>query len=170
MTRRDVALQVDRDHGVPLLLGQVEAHGIAEDAGVVHEDVEAPVLIDRLVHEAFGPGPARDVVVVRDGHTTGVHDLVDHRVAVGIEVVHEHACALGREQSRVAASDAAPGAGDDRDLAVEHAHARRVSYDADVRCNRGAGACRSGRGEDDDLAREDQARIAGAQRRRGSHP
>ena len=41
---REVALQVDADDGVPVLLGHVEAHGVAEDAGVVHEDVEAAAL------------------------------------------------------------------------------------------------------------------------------
>ena len=41
---------------------------------------------------------------------------------VGVEVVHDDAGALGREQAGVTGADAAARAGDDRGLAVEDAH------------------------------------------------
>ena len=59
-------------------------------------------------------------------------DLVDHLLRrcdvgarathVAAEVVHDDRRALVREQERVGATDAAPRAGDDRDLAVEATH------------------------------------------------
>ena len=77
-------------------------------------------------------GPARAVVVVRDGLAAGGRDLVDdllRRGAVGAlagartaEVVHDDLRALAREEQRLGAPDAASRAGDDRDLAVEESH------------------------------------------------
>ena len=43
---REVALEVDGDDLVPLLLAHVEDHAVAEDAGVVDEDVDAAELVD----------------------------------------------------------------------------------------------------------------------------
>ena len=47
----EVALEVHLDHGVPLLLGDVEAHRVAQEARVVHDDVELPVLGNGLFDE-----------------------------------------------------------------------------------------------------------------------
>jgi len=38
----EVSLEVDGDDGVPLFFAHVEDHAVAEDAGVVDEDVERP--------------------------------------------------------------------------------------------------------------------------------
>ena len=80
----------------------------------------------------LGARPRRDAVVVRDGAAARRGDLVDDllrgrrvgAVAVGAaaEVVDDDRRAFGREQQRVTAADAAPRAGDDRDLAVEQTH------------------------------------------------
>ena len=43
-------------------------------------------------------------------------------LGLAAEVVHDDRRALGREQQRLGPADAAPGAGDDRDLAVELTH------------------------------------------------
>ena len=153
------------DHRVPLGLGDVEAHRVAEDAGVVDEDVEAA---ERrrppAATSALGAGPRRDVVVVRDGGAAARRDdLVDDRARrVGVEVVDDDARALGGEQPRVAASDAATRAGDDRDLAVEHSHARRVSPDAASGATRSTRQCAGSATISPGI---DEARIARAQRR-----
>ena len=127
-----MALQVDVDDRVPLGLVHVEAHLVAEDARVVDEHVEAAERVDGLLHHALGARPGRDAVVVRLGAAARRDDLVDDllrgrrvgAVAAGAaaEVVDDDRGALGREQQRVTAADAAPGAGDDRDLAVEQTH------------------------------------------------
>ena len=46
LDRREVALEVDGEDLVPLLLAHVEDHAVAQDAGVVDEDVDAAELVD----------------------------------------------------------------------------------------------------------------------------
>ena len=125
-------LEVDVDHRVPLGLVHVEAHLVAQDAGVVDEDVEPAEGVDGLADHALGAVPRRDAVAVGFGPATRGDDLVDdllRRCRVGpfaaraaAEVVHHHRRTFGREQQRVPAADAAPRAGDDRNLAVEEPH------------------------------------------------
>ena len=49
---------------VPLFFGHREEHAVAEDPGVVDEDVQAAERVDRLLHEAGGAVPRADVVGV----------------------------------------------------------------------------------------------------------
>ena len=132
--RREVALEVDVDDRVPLVLGHVEAHLVAEDAGVVDEHVEPTEGLDRLVDERLGAGPVAAVVVVGDGLAAGVGDLVDDLLrralcprprpsAAPPRSLTTTAAPSAREQQRLLATDAASRAGDDRDLAVEQTHA-----------------------------------------------
>ena len=128
-----MTLEVDADDRIPLLLGHVEAHLVAQDPRVVDEDVETTKPFDGLIDETFGAVPARAVVEVggRDAAVAGdlINDLL-RRGLVGAfaarrpaQVVHHHLRAFRREQQRLAATDPAPGARDDRDLAVEQTHA-----------------------------------------------
>ena len=129
----EMALEVDVDHDVPLVLGHREAHPVAEDAGVVHQHVHAAERVDGLRDQMLGAGPRGDVVEVGHRLATGLGDLVDHlrrRRFVGTltrgrpaQVVHHDLGALGRQQQRLGATDAAARARDDRDLAVEQPHA-----------------------------------------------
>ncbi len=77
LRRREVALEVDGDDGVPLLLGHVHEHPVAEDPGVVDEDVEAAELVDRLLDHATGAREVGDVLAVRDRLAAGGADLLD---------------------------------------------------------------------------------------------
>jgi hypothetical protein len=127
-----VALEVDGDHGVPLVLGHVHEHPVAEDPRVVDEDVEAPVALDRAADHMLGSVVVRDVVVARDRLPARGDDLVDdalrgRRVGAlaaerAAEVVDDDLRARARKGERVLAADAAPGPGDDCDLAVERRH------------------------------------------------
>jgi hypothetical protein len=123
-----VALQVHGDHGVPLLLGHVDEHTVAQDAGVVHEDVEVAERLDGGVDQALAAFPVGHVVAVGDGlaaHALDLgHDLLGRREtatrAVGgaPEVVHDDLGALGGEEEGVLTADAAPRPRDDGDPAV----------------------------------------------------
>ena len=57
--RAEVALQVHVDHGVPLGLGHVDDHAVAQDAGVVHEHVQVAEGVDGLVARGVGRRPSR---------------------------------------------------------------------------------------------------------------
>ena len=125
---REVALQVDADHRVPLVLAGGEHHAVAEEAGVVDQHVEPAERVDRGVHEPARAVPVGDVVGVGDGVAAGGHDLVDEElrgalvgagaVARDAEIVHDDPGTFTRERQRVLAADAARGAGDDDDPAV----------------------------------------------------
>ena len=65
--RGEVALEVHAHDVVPLRLGHVDEHAVAQDAGVVDEDVEVAERVDRRVDEPLGALPVGDVVAVGDG-------------------------------------------------------------------------------------------------------
>jgi len=127
-----VALEVNRDDRVPLCLRHVHEHAVAQDAGVVDQDVEVAERLHGHVDHALGALPVGDVVVVRDrlaAHGLDlVHDLLCRRGVVAravvgaAEVVHHDLCALRGEEQRVLAADAAPCAGDDRDASLQFSH------------------------------------------------
>ena len=147
-----MTLQVHLDDRVEFLLGHVEAHLVAEDPGVADEHVEATEGLDRLVDHPLGAAPARAVVVVRGRVATGRLDLVDDllcRRLVGpltcsraAEVVHDDLRALLREEQRLGAPDAAAGAGDHGDLAVEETHREQPPEMVDSSSSRLPGARR----------------------------
>ena len=64
--RREVPLQVDADHRVPLVLLHVHEHPVAQNSGVVDEDVQPPERFDRLVDEPFCPREVGHVLAVGD--------------------------------------------------------------------------------------------------------
>jgi len=72
-----VAFEVDGDDRVPLFLGHVHEHPVAEDPGVVDEDVEAAELVERLLHEPLRAGEVGDVLAVRRRFAAGGADLLD---------------------------------------------------------------------------------------------
>ena len=126
--RGEGALEVHLDHRVPLRLAHVGEHAVAQDAGVVDEDVEAAEGVDGGLHEALGAVPVADVVGVGDGLAAhGLH-LVDHLlgragvVALAVhraaEVVDHDLGAVVGEEERVLAADPPPGARDDRDATL----------------------------------------------------
>ena len=64
---REAALQVRVDDAVPLLLGHVEDHAVAQDARVVHHDVDAAEVIERGLDDALPALHGGDRIVVGDG-------------------------------------------------------------------------------------------------------
>ena len=136
MQRDEVALQVDVDDRVPLRLGHVGDHPVAEDARVVDEHVQLAERVDRGLDQALAALPVGAAVGVR--HRLAAHrlDLLDHLLRgtrVGprpvlrtAEVVDHDLGALTREEERVLAPDPATGAGDDRDSPFQCAHCREL--------------------------------------------
>ena len=101
---------------VPLGLGHVDDHAVAQDARVVHQHVQIAERVDRLLHEPLRAVPVGDVLAVDDGLAAERLDLLDdlHRrarvaalaVHVAAEVVDDDLRALAREQQRVLAARA----------------------------------------------------------------
>jgi hypothetical protein len=112
-----------------LLRGHVRQHAVAQDPGVVHEDVQVAECLDRLVDHPSGTVEVGDVVVVGDGLAAGRLDLVDDLLGgcgVGTGAVPAAAAvgdddlrAIRGEQQRVLAADPAASACDYGDAVLE---------------------------------------------------
>ncbi len=72
-----MSLEVDGDDGVELLFAGVGEHPVADDAGVVDQDVEPAEGVDGGLDQSFGLRPVGDVGAAGDGFATGGGDLVD---------------------------------------------------------------------------------------------
>ena len=128
----EVPSQVHPHDGVPLLVGHVDQHAVAEDAGVVHEHVQVAEGVDGRLHEPARPLPVGHVVAVGDRFPARGpdlrHDLLGRgRVAAGpvgaaAEVVDHDLCTLGREQQGVFPPHSASRAGDDGDATFQSTH------------------------------------------------
>jgi len=134
---RDVerAVQVHVDHRAPFLDGHVEEEAVAQDSCVVHHHIELLKRIHGTLHDAIRRFPLGDAVGACHGLAARGADLVRHlfrRAGVaalavdrGADVVHHDRGARGAERQREIAADAAPGAGDERDLALEELQSRK---------------------------------------------
>ncbi len=139
MRRAERALEVHAHDRVEVVLGHVEDHGVADDPGVVHQDVERAERLDRGVDHLPGRVEVGDVAVV--GNRVAAPLLDELHDGVGIllagavapnraaEVVdHDLGAVLGQFE-RVAAPDAVRRTGDDGDLPVEQSHASDATSD-----------------------------------------
>src|SRR5712692_7006533 len=114
------AVQVDADHGVPAVDGNILGLRPEGRAGVVHHDVEPAPVLDGLLDHGLHLLLLADI----NGHREGAPAQVAHGLGDGLEVL-ELARAQGdvgaraRELDRDGLADAGAAAGDDRGLAVE---------------------------------------------------
>ena len=125
--------QVHVDDSVPFFLGHVDEHPVAQDAGVVDENVEIAERLDRTVDQTLRTLPVSDVIAVDDRLATERLDLFDDMLCRGqiragtvvgpTQIVDDETSPLAREQQRVLTPDATACAGDDCDSAVERSHA-----------------------------------------------
>ncbi len=123
MRGSESALQVHVDHGIPVGLLHVEDHAVAEDAGVVDEDVEPAELVDGLFDHPSGLVEVGDIGPVDDRFAAGRADLVDdapgrshiatRSVDITPEIVDDDLGAPGSQQQSVLAPDTPPRSGDD---------------------------------------------------------
>ena len=117
--------EVDPDHVVPLRVGHVHEHPVAQDAGVVDEDVDPAVLLDRCGDQPLGAGLVGHVVTVEESTSSERSHLVRHllgrpdrragSVGLGTEVVDDHVGAVPGELEGMCPPDAPTRTGDDHD-------------------------------------------------------
>ncbi len=133
LARDPGATQVDLQHCVEVLDAHVEDRVVTDDARVVDEDVEAAELIDGLRDHLACLVIVGHVRVVGCRLAAAGLDDVDGQVRVATrslardrpaQIVHDHGRAVLRQLQSVTAADAVPRSGDDRNLAVQHAHVR----------------------------------------------
>ena len=117
---------------VPVFLGHVEAHAWPGDAGVVHQDVETPEVVERGGDQPAPGLPLGDVTGVGDRVTARGPDLLGHDLRGSAsppsptseppKSLTTTPRALGREAVRLGPPDAPSAAGDDGHFAVECSH------------------------------------------------
>jgi hypothetical protein len=117
--QQEVPAQVDPDHQVPLLVGHVEQHPVAQHPGVVHHDVQPAELLGGGGEQRVRGGSLGHVTRDEDGFTARRLDLVDHPGGVRGHVVHHDIGARPGERESFGSAEPRPRAGDDGDLPVE---------------------------------------------------
>lgn len=110
---------------IPVEIGHVLERDVAEDAGIVDEDVDAAEALDGGINDLVA---VLDAVVVGNGLAAGLSDLVDDHVRglcgaalAGVraaQVVNDDIGAPGREEYSVCLAQATAGTGDHDGLAV----------------------------------------------------
>ena len=122
-----VALEVDADHGVPVVLAEVPDHAFAQYPGAVDDDVDPAEGFRALADDGAGRCVVIDGLQGGKGAPAAGLDLPDHlvgrRLLCGFTAAAEsgvgdhHGGALGGKFEGDGAADAAAGAGDDGGLA-----------------------------------------------------
>ena len=116
----EAAAQMDVEHRVEVLRCELLDVGVAHEAGVVDERVEAAEAIERRGHDRLGAGGRRDRLVARERAAARGLDLAGHGARVlAREVVHDHRRAAARKLDGVGAAEPAARAGDHGHLPVE---------------------------------------------------
>ena len=117
---------MDVEHVLPVGVAHPVEDRVAQDAGIVDQDVDAAEGVERGLHDRFGVLRLGDRERRGDRLAAGLLDLVHHllrRAGVGAgalqaraDVAGDHPRALLRQAERDAAPDPARGAGDDGDF------------------------------------------------------
>ena len=123
---RESALEVDRNHIVPLLFGHVENHAVPENSGTGDHNVQSTKIIHGGLNDLLATFHAGDRLLTGDGNTAGLLYLGDHLIGHGIvdagavnvdARVHDHHLGpLCRHHHSHAAADPPAGAGYDGDF------------------------------------------------------
>ena len=118
------AAKVHVDDGIEVFPGHPMENGIAQDAGVIDDDIELAEIIDRAVYDSLGGLEVGHALEV--GHRLaacrsyfldnvfGRRSRLPGAVEMSPEVVDDHLGALFSHQEHFFAADSASGPGDDR--------------------------------------------------------
>ena len=130
--RYKVALEVHLDDRVPVVFGEVDQYAVAEDAGVVHEDVKVTEGFDGGVDQTLTTLPVGDVVVVGNGFAThGLdfgHNLLGRRtftartIEVAAEVIDDNLRTFSGEEKCVLAANATASASNNCYTTIKKSH------------------------------------------------
>jgi hypothetical protein len=116
-------LEVDPQHGVPVLLFHAHEEGVAGDAGVVDQVVDPAVGRGHGGRDAVGGRGVADVGVAGLGPAAGLDDGPGHGLElVLLDVDQDDRRALGRELAGDGLADPLGGPGDEGDPAFEELH------------------------------------------------
>jgi hypothetical protein len=129
---RKGAFEMHIDDGIPLVFGHVRQHPVAQNAGIVHQNMQHAKVLDGLVHHVGGTIPTRDIISIGNCLATHRLDLGDNllcccqvatlAVSGASHIVDYDLGALASELDRVTTSDPTACAGHDDYLVVTDSH------------------------------------------------
>src|ERR1700678_1981458 len=127
----EAAVEVNVDNVGPVGPAHAMKNAIAQDAGIVDQNVDAAEGIERRLHDLVAIGRLADRQRRGDRFAAGLFYFLDYRlrrprVSAGTfkacaDVANHNAGTLLRHQYRDGAADAAPGSGHDSDFAFHNA-------------------------------------------------
>jgi hypothetical protein len=129
LRHQEARFQVDRDQFVPIPLGDLFDALHAGDAGVIHQDIDVAEFHADGIHQAIDAGASGDVGLDGDTAAPEASDLRFGVLRVGgaSPVIDRHIGACPGKCHRDGAADAAAGAGDQGDFALQIVHPSRVA-------------------------------------------
>ncbi|KAG1245623.1 hypothetical protein G6F68_014981 [Rhizopus microsporus] len=113
------AQQMHVDHCVEIVGAHLGEGLVAQDAGIVDQDIDAAPGIHRPRHHDVHGSAVADVAAIGDGPAARGQDLVGHGLRRAPEVVDHHAAATRGQLQRMAAAQPLAGAGHDGDAFIE---------------------------------------------------
>ncbi len=126
------SVEMDGDHRPPFVVFHLGERLVAEDARIVHEDVEATEVLERGLHDPLGAFGVGYGVGVRHGRPARLADLRDHglrhrgaaaaAVPRDADVVDHELRPFGRQGQGMSPAQPSAGSGDDRDFSFEELH------------------------------------------------
>ena len=114
-----MATQVHLEDEVELLVGHVEQHLVAGDAGVVDDDVEPAELLGGRLQHGLGGGALPHVTGDDERLDADLADLLGCLLGRAGQVVEDHVGAGSGEGERFRATEPGTGTGDDCDASLE---------------------------------------------------
>ncbi|MNL19050.1 hypothetical protein D3C87_1402300 [compost metagenome] len=107
------------DDGVEVVGAHLGERLVAQDAGIVDQDVHAPPGVHGARHHGVHGRGIANVAAVGNGLPARRADLVDHGLRRAAKIIHHHPAAARGQLQRVAAAQPLSGACHDGDAFVK---------------------------------------------------
>ena len=117
MRRSKVAFQMHRNHTVERRLFHREAHGITDEASVVHQDVQITKLGDGPLNQCLGSRPVTHTSTLRDRSPTIGNNRRSDNICRLTKIIDHDRSAFGSQQLGMATTDTLTCSGNYGDFA-----------------------------------------------------
>ena len=115
--KQELAFQIDRQTAIPSLARRIEDGSVGANPGIVHEDIDLSVGVERFLYDLSDLVFVRDVTLDKDRVAAIPPDLIGSLASDVLAPIDDHNLgALAREDFGHTLADPPGRAGNDRDL------------------------------------------------------